>query len=97
MREFAALKYDGVFSIGWVLAWGIGHYFLLRRGIYFDQFRLLFLGIWALWWGGGLLFAIPAVRRGSPLNMICGLGTVIAFVCFLWLLIFPRVHFHHNL
>ena len=91
MRGFATIKNDGVFSLTWVVAWAAAYYVcLLSRGVYTDQFRLLFLGIWALWWGVGLLFAVSALRRGSMMNSLCGLGTVVAFIFFLRLLVFPR-------
>ena len=91
MRDFATIKNDGVFSLTWVLGWAAAYYVcLLGRGVYTEQFRLLFLGIWVLWWGVGLLFALPALRRGSMMNSLCGLATVVAFVFFLWLLFFPR-------
>ena len=91
MRDITKIKNDGVFSLTWVLAWAAAYYVcLLSRGVYIEQFRLLFLGVWALWWGVGLLFALSALRRGSLMNSLCGLGTVVAFICFLRLLIFPR-------
>jgi len=89
-RTLAATKWDGVFSLGWVSAWGTVFYLcIFGRHVDFEQFGALSLAVLAVWWGVGLLFAISAVRRGSLVNSLCGLATILGFIFFLNLLIFP--------
>jgi len=90
MRSFVTTKFDGVISLLWVLAWSAVLYAsMFSRHLHIEEFMPLFIVLLTLWWGVGLLFAVSALRRGSPLNFLCGLATLIGFVAFLRWFIFP--------
>jgi hypothetical protein len=90
MQIFATMKYDGVLSLLWVSLWAVCLYtFIFSRHVAWEHFMPFFLVLLALWWGVGLVLAISALRRGSPANFICGLATILGFICFLRWLTFP--------
>ena len=45
-----------------------------------------------VWWGVGLILAISAVRHGPPLNIVCGVTTIIGFALFL---VWAGMAIHH--
>ena len=87
-------KLEGMISLLWVLLFGICFSWppVVDR-LQFKPVWLFIMTAIVLWWGGGLLFAVSAVRRGSVLNICCGWMTITGFILFL--LHMSNVHRFH--
>lgn len=90
MRVFANTRFDGMISLIWILAWSAIFYAGINYWhVQVDRFMFPFILFLALWWGSGLVLAISALRRGSRMNVICGIISILSFVGFLRWTIFP--------
>jgi hypothetical protein len=96
MKTPNAKNWAGIFSLIWVLIGaGCFHYHAIRYNDYtFGPMWFFYLMVFAVWWGGGLTFALLASSRGSPWN-VWSRRVAILLVCFYVFFIFifiPRVH-----
>ena len=88
MSALRITRDEGIISLALTLAWG--------AALYLGPMTLLFGAIMAIWWGACLLFAISAVRRGSALNLVCGLVTIVLTVGFPVAVLSPSVTGPHS-
>lgn len=91
MSALAIKKWEGPFSVVWV---GLGALFFTSRRdhLSFGSLYVMFLAVFVVWWGVGLLFAASGLRSGSRVGMLCGWCTILGFLVFLWWALVPRVH-----
>jgi hypothetical protein len=95
MTVVARRKWEGVLSLVWVAPGFVAfEFFRVEWWGLFDCGSpvLVFLAIFGLWWGVGLLLAASGLRSSATISVLASAGTVLWFVFFLWDLLVP--HFH---
>jgi general secretion pathway protein G len=87
MKTLTNRKWDGILS----LVWAGGGFFALKLGnFHSDSPILTFFVIFVAWAGVSLLLAVSGLRSRSWPSVATALGTILVFICFLWM-IRPRI------
>jgi general secretion pathway protein G len=87
MKPLTNRKWHGILSLVWLC----GGFFALKFGDFHSDSPIpRFFIIFVAWWSIAMLLAVSGLRSRSWPSVVTSLGTILAFICLLWM-IRPRV------
>ena len=93
MKPLTNRKWDGILSLVWVCG---GFLVLKFGGLHFNSQALGFFIIFGAWWGVAMLLAVSGLKSRSWPSVVTGLGTVLLFISFLWIITPKSRHGSHR-
>ena len=86
-------KWEGIISLAWVAPGFVAfEFFGCEWWRPFGSLVPVFLVIFGLWWGIGLLLAASGLRSSTRVGVLASAGTILWFAFFLYQTCVPRIH-----